>query len=301
MACGMRLAFTSDIHIDMNGAATLAILADRVREIGPDVLVVAGDVATGAATYLRTLLALRDAAPEVMVVAGNHDVWTAPEAAAAGLDSWKRLDAVLPALCREAGVHFLDAGPVVLGGIGFAGSLGWFDLSTADPDLGLPLETYRTGEWGGLRWNDHRLAVWGDGAGGRMVEREVADRLRARLAAHLDALDTARVVAVTHTLPFVAQVARGASPAWRFVNAFMGSTALGELLLADPRIELAIAGHTHLGSDLWIDRPDGSLLHAMVSPLGYTREWRGTSAEEAVARAIRVVDLSAARTSGGGP
>lgn len=289
----MRLALTSDIHIDTNGAATLEILAARVREIGPDVLVVAGDIATGAATYLRTLLALRAAAPEVMVVAGNHDVWTAPEAAAKGLDSWKRLDAVLPALCREAGVHLLDAGPVVLGGIGFAGSLGWYDLSTADPDLGLPLATYREGEWGGLRWNDHRLAVWGDGAGGRMVERDVADRLRARLAAHLATLETARVVAVTHTLPFAAQVARSPSPAWRFVNAFMGSTALGDLLLADPRVELAIAGHTHIGSELWIDRPAGLPLHAIVSPLGTTREWRGTPAEEAVARAIRVVDLRA--------
>src|SRR4051812_36698721 len=98
----MRLLFTSDIHIDLNGPAVLDALVRRVREQAPDVLIIAGDIATGAATYLRTLLALRAVSPRLLVVAGNHDVWTAPEALAKGVDSWARLDKLLPALCAEA-------------------------------------------------------------------------------------------------------------------------------------------------------------------------------------------------------
>lgn len=280
----MRLAITSDVHIDNNGPSVLEALARQVRELAPDVLIVAGDIATGAATFLRTLLALREVAPEVLVVAGNHDVWSSPEAQAAGMDAWRKLDAILPALCGEARVHLLDAGPVVLGGIGFAGSLGWWDLSFRDPSLPAPDEAYRAGQWAGLRWNDHRLASWGGAS-----PEEVAATLRGRLAAHLAALPTDRVVAVTHVLPFREQLYPGADPAWRFVNAFMGSAALGDLIRADDRVELAVAGHTHLPSDVALGR-----LRAVVSPLGYTREWRGAPAEVAVARAVRVIDLPGA-------
>lgn len=282
----MRLAFTSDVHIDLNGPEVLDALVDRVRQLSPDVLVVAGDIATGAATFLGTLLALRAVAPEVLVVAGNHDVWSAPSARAAGIDAWARLDRVLPALCAEAKVHDLDQGPVVLGGVGFAGTLGWYDLSLRDPGLDAPDEAYRSGTWAGVRWNDHHLAVWTGDDGQPMSMEAVAARLRDRLVASLAEVDAPRVVGVTHVLAFEEQVKRGSHPAWRFVNAFMGSTALGEALRADPRVELAIAGHTHVPSE----HRFGSL-RALVSPLGYRKEWRGASAAEAVARAVRVVDL----------
>ncbi|MFZ5481495.1 MAG: metallophosphoesterase family protein [Myxococcota bacterium] len=275
----MRIAVTSDVHVDSNGEVVLEALASRVRVIAPDVLVVAGDIATGPVTYLKTLLALRAAAGEVVVVAGNHDVWSSPAQVAAGMDAWKRLDVLLPALCREAGVHDLDAGPVELGGIGFAGTIGWWDLSLRDPDLEVG-DAYGTGVYGGVRWLDHTLAAWG------AAPEVVSERLRARLADQLAALRTDRIVAVTHVLPFEAQVHRASRPVWRFLNAFMGSVALGEVLRADPRVVLAIAGHTHLGSDL---RFGG--LRAVVSPLGYRREWRGASAEEAVERAVKVVEL----------
>lgn len=281
----MRLAVTSDIHVDLNGPSILDALCARVRDVDPDVLIVAGDIATGAVTYLRTLLALKAVAPEVVVVAGNHDVWTAPEALAKGVDSWARLDRILPALCLEAGVHDLDAGPVILGGIGFAGTLGWYDLSTRDHALDVSPDAYRTGVFGGLRWTDHEYAVFQHDER-RMGMEEVTSLLRARLATHLASLDVPRIVAVTHTLPFAAQLHQKTHPGWRFVNAFLGSLPLGQLIAADPRVTLAVAGHTHLGSDLQLGG-----LRALVSPLGYKKEWGGRSTEEAVSRALVTVDL----------
>jgi hypothetical protein len=66
----------------------------------------------------------------------------------------------------------------------------------------------------------------------------------------------------------------------------MGSLRMGELLARDPRIELAIAGHTHIHSDQRIGK-----LRALVSPLGYAKEWRAPDVAGAVEKALAVVDL----------
>ncbi len=282
----MRVAFTSDIHVDLNGPVVLDALTRRVRAVAPDVLLVAGDIATGATTYLQTLLALRAAAPRVLVVAGNHDVWTTPEAAAKGIHSWARLEKLLPALCQEAGVELLDAGPVEIDGVGFAGSLGWYDLTTREHVLDAPMEAYRAGVWGGLRWTDHTYTSWPDEAGAQMPMEEVARVLRERLADHLKALTTRRIVVATHTLPFADQIHRKEHPGWRFVNAFMGSLPLGDVIRNDPRVVLAIAGHTHLHSDLRFGR-----MRAVVTPLGYRKEWHGATPEMAVEKALKVVEV----------
>lgn len=282
----MRLAFTSDIHIDLNGPSVLEALAEQARSVRPDVLLVAGDIATGAPTWLRTLFTLKETAPELLVVAGNHDVWSRPELQAKGVDSWAWLDKLLPALCQEAGARYLDGGPVRLGRTGFAGTLGWYDLSTREHLLDAPMEAYRRGAWGGLVWNDHRFARWNGEDGKPLACEEVARRLRERLEGHLRALEAPQVVVATHMLLFEGQIHRRPHPGWRFVNGFMGSYPLGELIRSDPRVVLTVSGHTHLHSDLRMGP-----LRAVVSPLGYRREWLGASEQEAVARSLRVVDL----------
>ena len=282
----MRVGFTSDIHIDLNGPVVLEALVERARVAAPDVLVIAGDIATGATTYLQTLLALRAVVPRLLVVAGNHDVWTTPEAAAKGLHSWARLDKLLPALCSEAGAELLDAGPIEIDGVGFAGTLGWYDLTTREHLLDAPMEAYRKGVWEGLRWTDHTYTVWPDADGAPMPMEEVARVLRERFAAHLASLTTRRIVSVTHTLPFMEQIHRKEHPGWRFVNAFMGSLPLGDVIKANPRVVLSISGHTHLHSDLRFGR-----MRAVVTPLGYKKEWHGATPEAAVEKSLKVVEV----------
>lgn len=282
----MRLAFTSDIHIDLNGPTALDALVAHLTSLQADVVLIAGDIATGPTTWLKTLLALRPTAPELLVVAGNHDVWSGKEAQAKGITAWTWLDKLLPALCTEVGAHLLDAGPVTLGRVGFAGSLGWYDLTLREHLLDAPLAAYRTGEWGGMRWNDHQYAFFPGDDGEALLCEDVAERLRERLRTHLAQLDANRLVVATHTLAFAEQVYSKQHPGWRFANAFMGSLKLGEIIRADRRVQLAIAGHTHIPSDHRLGP-----LRAVVSPLGYKREWRADNVVDAVKRAVTVVDL----------
>lgn len=282
----MRIAVTSDIHIDKNGEATLDALAAHIRSLAPDVLVVAGDVATAPTTLLSTFLALRPTAAEMVFVAGNHDVWAHPSLVERGQHSGWKLDVLLPALCREAGVHCLDAGLVQLGGVDFVGTLGWYDLSMRDPSLEAPPQAYETGEFAGLRWMDHVYATFLAEGGERRDIAGIAALLRERLRAQLAEASADRVVAVTHMVAFEAQLLRKDHPGWRFAQAFIGHRALGELQLADPRVVLSISGHTHHRSDLEIGG-----LRAVCAPLGYRREWGTESEVEAVRRSVRVVDL----------
>jgi predicted phosphodiesterase len=282
----MRILATSDVHIDKNGEETLNVLVEFAKRAAPDVIVLAGDVATSPTTFLQTLLALRPCASTMLCVAGNHDVWSHPERVATGQHAWWRLDQLLPALCTEAGVHCLDAGGTVIDGVGFVGTLGWYDHSMRDPTLDAPEEAYHRGEFAGLRWMDHVYAVFPDETGRRLTAPAVAERLRARLAAQLRACPAERIVGVTHMVPFREQLHHKPHPGWRFCQAFIGHAGLGELFLADERVKLTIAGHTHLGSDL---RLGG--LRAVCAPLGYRGEWGGQGPAEAVARTVKLIEV----------
>ncbi len=281
----MRIAVTSDIHVDKNGPRALEALAARVRALEPDVLVLAGDVATPLTTLLEALLALRPCAREMVFVAGNHDVWSHPLAQAQGVDAWTRLDRLLPALCLEAGVHDLDASPVVIDGVGFVGTLGWWDLSMRDEALGAPASAYVTGEFGGLRWMDHVFARFRR-EGEDVPYAVVAAELRERLRGQLRAVNADRVVGVTHMVQFDSQLVHKSHPGWRFCQGFIGHRALGDILAADERVVLSVCGHTHSPSDQQIGR-----LRAVCSPLGYRSEWLGRPDVEAVERAVALVEI----------
>jgi Icc-related predicted phosphoesterase len=282
----MRLAFTSDIHVDINGEHVLDALASHVAHVRPEVLVVAGDIATELSLYTRVLTRLRAGAGRLLVVAGNHDVWITPEERARGVDSAQRLERLLPEACAAAGAELLDAGPVEVDGVGFVGTCGWYDLSTREADLPAPMEAYRSGRWAGVRMNDPLHVLFPGPDGEPLAMEDVARAMRERLRDHLRVCRARRIVAVTHTLPFAEQIVRKPYDGWRFANAFMGSTRLGDVLRNDPRVVLAIAGHTHHGSDLRYGR-----LRAVVSPLGYPREWKAPRVEDAVVRALTVLDL----------
>ena len=67
---------------------------------------------------------------------GNHDLWVeSKRALRRGHDSWHKYRTGIPDVCARRGFRYLVGAPLALGGVGFAGSVGWYDYSLGDPRL----------------------------------------------------------------------------------------------------------------------------------------------------------------------
>lgn len=260
----MRILVTADLHYDIARSREPArAVADQICGQRADVLMVLGDVAGRDADIVRQCLRLFDGfAGRKLFVAGNHDIWTDP-----GACSLERLEVTLPAICRETGFHPLDVEPLILDGVGFVGSMGWYDYSFRPEHLGIPLRFYEnkiapgaaarlaryahlveeTGDVPeaslrmGTRWMDgeHARLPMGDGA--------FCDRLLSRFDEHLGrvAARCDRIIVGLHHLPFRELVVTHDDPSWAFGAAFMGSGRFGEALLAEPKVSHAFCAHSH--------------------------------------------------------
>jgi 3',5'-cyclic AMP phosphodiesterase CpdA len=268
----MRIALTSDLHVDHH-PEVVALIAERVRRLEPDVLVVAGDVSSSVEHVEAALAALRPSAPHAVFVPGNHDLWCLPGAPT----SRERYEEVLPARVRAAGFVPLGRAPVELptssGPMQFVGVTGWYDYSLRNRDLDatFALEDYQRGAWGRLRWNDKLRIVW-PGEAGELDDPAICRQQVALLEAQLAEAGERPTVVVTHHLPFAELVTSKGEPPWDFLNGFMGSSALGAAILRSPGVRLALSGHTHFRKSARLDGAGGPV-RAEVSPIGYPSEY----------------------------
>lgn len=302
------MAFTSDLHADHHDEVIDLVVA-RAREQAADVLVVAGDLSHDLGTLEGSLRRLRAGAPDVAFLAGNHDLWCGSREARAsadhghGPDSRQRYLEAIPELCAAAGVHHLHGGPVVLGGVTLVGQTGWYDYSLRDPAHAgtIPVDAYRRGRFGKLAWSDKHFIHWpgfhdDDGA---LDDVGLARWMAARLETALDEAPRDQpIVVVTHMLAFDELAPRKPLP-WGFVRGFLGSSALGEAILAAAArgapVVQAIAGHTHFARTATIAVPRSDrVINAETSPVGYPREYGrfGVELTSHVRDRVRVVEVA---------
>jgi Icc-related predicted phosphoesterase len=261
----VRLALTSDLHVDHH-PEVVGLVAERVKQLEPDVLVVAGDLSSSLPRIEATLEALR--LQPLVFVPGNHDLWMGED----GADSRRRYEELLPRRVRDAGGHCLGTAPIELGGFVFVGVTGWYDYSLRRDDLPCTLDDYRRGAFGKLRWNDVHRVVWPGCSSAEEICAEMVRSLERQLAT------PGPKIVVTHHLPFAELVtsfrdlglpsAVGEIP-WDFLNGFMGSARLGEAIGRAAEVRLGCSGHTHFRKSA---RPLG--VRWEVSPVGYPREYR---------------------------
>jgi predicted phosphohydrolase len=235
----MRIIATGDLHYGQYprfDPQTEVMAADICRG-GGDALVLVGDLGSGRTADFERALALFDGFPgRKLLVPGNHDLWTLDG------DSAELYERVLPDIAAARGFSYLDEGPVRINGVGFAGSVGWYDYTLRDPSLPADDRWYAAKEYPGVvRWNDRRFVRW------RYSDAEFTERCLARLAAHLREAGegSSRVVCVTHHLPFENMVERKKLVSLAFCNAFMGSKKTGDLIMRHEKVTHLLCGHSH--------------------------------------------------------
>ncbi|HOP80199.1 MAG TPA: metallophosphoesterase [Armatimonadota bacterium] len=278
----MNIAFISDLHVDAGsfGMEAVRLMPDLLAELHPDVFIIAGDVSADSIEIEDVLSRFDPIDCHKLFVPGNHDIWV-PNLP--GQSSKEKYEQILPEIVQKTGFHYLPSRPVVIRGIGFAGSIGWYDYSFRNKafDNKISMADYKQKRYRSRIWSDARFAKWG------MTDEDVTETLAAQLADDLDNLQDADVpiVAVIHHLPFEEAVIRTGQLIFDFFGAYMGSERFGEVIKVRANVQMVICGHTHTQRDVKIDS-----IRILVSPLGYEHE-RPQGVAETLKESLRTVQV----------
>ncbi len=294
----MKLAYISDLHVDITPAnhASIHVLRNLLEEVRPDVLLIGGDISHSLRGIEMTFRRLSSLPAHILFVPGNHDVWVFNEEPYDGpLNSTVKYFTAIPDLCRTYGIHSLHLDPFVIGDIGFAGTIGWYDYSfrRSEFDTELPLSQYEKKTLAGSVWNDVNYAHWIPPLCATEAVAEPYDAIRWLPAFLIDTLVEERmsdvevthqfveelreqlhwlnarvstIVVCIHHLPFRELVTYRNEFPYDFFSAYMGSMSFGHLIKHYPKVKYVFAGHTHQ-----CQRRSIGGIQAVVSPLGYLR------------------------------
>ena len=262
----MKILVTSDLHYNIKRSVKPALeVVEKIIAQQGDVLVLLGDNAGANLEHHAECFALFDSfAGAKFFVPGNHCLWCAPEQT--GVERYEKL---LPAVASKYDFTMLDHNPTIIDGVGFAGSIGWYDYSLHDADLAIPLEFYKhkvspgaanyyeefnflvekyrsqlTGRHFeiGARWLDRWRINW------EYSDEEFLELLLNKLERQLSGLseNCNQILTFIHHLPFAELLPDEEIPdKFKFAKAFLGSTKIGELLLKFPKVSHTFCGHSH--------------------------------------------------------
>ncbi len=286
----MRIAYTSDLHVDISQRnwELVPYLAEVVKIVDPDVFVVAGDISPEIGDLEYALDCFANLRSLKLFIPGNQDVWVLSEdMQSLGHDSYEKYYFYLPEACRRNNFVPLWMEPTVYGGVGFVGSIGWYDLGPGTEVV--PSFSREHHYLLDSIWNDMRWACWADIS--TMVEgrpkpvkrpdSEVAREFNLRLDQDIEAfaLDAGvrEIVVVTHYPPFPEMSLEGMP--------FCGSRELGDILSSHRKVTVSISGHIHSRHDVVVGG-----VRAVRCPVGYLRR-EHRRYQELVKECLEVIHL----------
>ncbi|MGH7214603.1 MAG: metallophosphoesterase [Tepidisphaeraceae bacterium] len=262
----MRLLVTADLHYNHPRSRSLADdLIGQMNRAGGDVLLVVGDTSAPDGDALEQCLSRFTFPGPKLFVAGNHELWTHAS------DSYAVFTDELPRRVRALGWRWLETDPFVeAGGVAVVGTVGWYDYSFAQLDLGIPRRFYEAkvspGAAERLGGYDHLfertddippgarevVARWNDGRFVKLhrTDEIFLDETCQRLDRQLASLPRdVTVVAATHHLPFAELLPPARRQQWDFAKAFLGSARIGDVLRRHPNVRHAFCGHSHFAAE----------------------------------------------------
>jgi len=264
----MRLLVTADLHY--NHPKSKALAEDVIAQMnvaGGDVVLVVGDTAVADGDAFEQCLTRFTHNGPKLVVAGNHELWTR------GPDSYQLLHETYPERAKNIGWQWLQDEPFVAGDVAIVGSVGWYDYSFAQPNLQIPRRFYEHKISPGAAERFEELAFlfeqqddippsareivarWNDGRHVKLGRSDYTflDELMQQLDRQLQSLaEKQQVIAAVHHLPFRELLPPPHSAQWDFAKAYLGSEAIGQLLLRYPNVTHLFCGHSHMACDATI-------------------------------------------------
>lgn len=246
MSNKMKILATSDPHYPWCRDA-LPKLEELIEKERPDVFVVAGDISQFDDDHYREYFeTFQKFVMQKVAVLGNHDLWAED---GSSLERFKRVCGLM----KERDFYPLDQQPLILDGVGFVGTIGWYDYSFANltredgvVELGgkvkrlrdITFDDYAAKE----TWNDGMHIRWG------LTDEQFLNLCVKKLKQDINqvSVQADRIVAVVHHAPFENMVPyKEGDAAFLMRNAYMGSPKLGEALLSSRKVQALITGHTH--------------------------------------------------------
>jgi Icc-related predicted phosphoesterase len=275
----MRILATADLHYNHGKSTRLADeLIDRMNQMDFDVLLVIGDTATSDGDALERCLARFEFDGPKLFVAGNHELWTR------GDDSYRLFKEELPRRVRDIGWQWLESDPFISDEVAIVGSIGWYDYSFAQEQLGIPRRFYeqKVSPGGADQLNKFRhllevaddvpphareiFARWNDGQFVKLHRNDEAflDELLRDLSRQLESLPNREVIAAIHHLPFAQLLPPSHNAQWDFAKAYLGAAKMGDLLLQYPNVSTLLCGHSHFAAQAQVGHT-----HALNIGSGY--------------------------------
>ncbi|MCK4247806.1 MAG: metallophosphoesterase [Methanomicrobia archaeon] len=269
----IKIAAFSDTHFPkLVGIKELKALKISLYTINPDYVVIAGDLIEGGEKesfeiFLKEFMEIK--CPK-LVCLGNHDLWVQ---SFEEMTSLEKMEEFIE-LGEQLGYHMLDKKPFLGEDIGFAGTVGWYDYSFADPqfpikDIENKILFYKGDTFAASWWNDRfyfRLKKRNPLMEMTFTEDDnfFIDSLKIpkssreedtyftklcykHLNKSLDVIKDAKIkISVIHHLPFkeLLNIGRKKTTESLFFNAYMGSQCFGELMM-EKNVDVCICGHTH--------------------------------------------------------
>ncbi|MGB8956991.1 MAG: metallophosphoesterase [Tumebacillaceae bacterium] len=264
----MKLLSFSDLHVDntnqiLGGNITREIAA-YIREVNPNRVIVAGDMAGGAERCIRYIEEIeQQSGVPLSYVPGNHSIWTLNKQS----DSWEEYHRL-----RDHHSSLIDRPLQLNDEWVLIGDMGWYDYTLGDPTMTRQQIVSKKE----MVWKDSVLARWG------MEDEELTDLMVDKFHRQLEAHRDKNVIFVNHFIPYqyYAPISMH-NRIWNTIRPFMGSSKIGTLLDSHEQVKYVIFGHVH-----WRYGP--SEFHGkkvICQPLGYVSEWR--SANKDVVTEIR--------------